>query len=154
MGPSALRIEQARARMSLIRPRVLWAKRPRRRGLRAEAAEVSISWNSSTPPRVVLPFSMLKGNLRLPKVLDVAPNPANDLVLESTQGKLQPTALSRCSANLLQEVLRQLQLQLSSNAPQIWVSKGTRILIRGGCPSVFLGNTLGLFPFALGLGPG
>ena len=148
MEPSALRIEHAHARMSLIRPRVLWAKRPRRRGLRAE---VSISWNSSTPPRVVLPFSMLKDNLRLPKVLDVAPNPANDLVLESTQGKLQPTALSRCSANLLQEVLWQLQLQPSSNAPQIRVSKG---IIRGGCQSLFLGNTLGLFPFALGLGSG
>ena len=46
---------------------------------------------------------MLKGSLRLPRVLDVAPNPANDLVLESTYGKVRPRALSRCSANLPQE---------------------------------------------------
>ena len=51
MEPSSLRIEQAHVRISLISPKVLWAKRLRRRGLRAG---VSISWLSSTPPRVVL----------------------------------------------------------------------------------------------------
>ena len=47
---------------------------------------------------------MLNGNLRFPKVLDVEPKPANDLVLESTQGKLKPKALRRFSANLPQAV--------------------------------------------------
>ena len=67
---------------------------------------------------------MLKGNLRLFKVLDVAPSPANDLVLEPTQGKVRPRALSRCSANLPQEMLWhvELQLQPSSKAPHTWVS--------------------------------
>ena len=54
---------------------------------------------------VVSPFAMLSGNLRFPKVLDVEPKPANDLVLESTQGKLKPKALRRFSANLPQAVL-------------------------------------------------
>ena len=40
MEPSALRIAQVHVCMSLVRPRVLWANRLRRRGLRAE---VSIS---------------------------------------------------------------------------------------------------------------
>ena len=39
-----------------------------------------------------VPLAMLNGNLRFPRVLDVAPKPANDLVLESTQGKLKPKA--------------------------------------------------------------
>ena len=47
-----------------------------------------------------VPLAMLNGNLRFPRVLDVAPKPANDLVLESTQGKLKPKALRRTSANL------------------------------------------------------
>ena len=60
---------------------------------------------------------MLNGSLRLPKVLDVAPNPANDLVLESTHGKVRPRALSRCSANLPQETEWHVELQPSSKAP-------------------------------------
>ena len=110
---------------------------------------------------VVSPFAMLNGNLRFPKVLDVEPKPANDLVLESTQGKLKPKALKRLSANLPQAVLWQVELQPSSRAPHMRVSEGTRgrlsILTRSPlevdtAPAMLRGNTIGWL-FHLPLGP-
>ena len=64
---------------------------------------------------------MLNGNLRLPRVLDVEPNSANDLVFESTQGKLKPKALRRLSVDLPPAVLWQVELQPSSRAPHMRV---------------------------------
>ena len=78
---------------------------------------MSISWLSNIPPMLVSPFSVLKGSLRLPKVLEVAPKPANDLVLLSTQRKLRPNALRRASADLPQAALWHVELHPSSSAP-------------------------------------
>ena len=131
--PSASRMWQVHAFMSLIRPNVLCAKRLRRRGLRAE---VSISWLSSTPPRVVLPFSTLKGNLRFPRVFEVDPNPAKDLVLASTQGKLRPRALSLLSASLPQATLWHVELYtLHLVHPTRALHPGATYLLRVDCLS-------------------
>ena len=140
--------EQVHVFMSLMSPKVLWAIRL-----------------SNRAPMVVSPFSMLNGNLRFPKVLDVEPKPANDLVLESTQGKLKPKALKRLSANLPQAVLWQVELQPSSRAPHMRVSEGSHILTRGRlsiltrsplevdpAPAMLRGNTIGWL-FHLPLGP-
>ena len=106
---------------------------------------------------------MLNGNQHLPRVLDVEPTPANDLVLESNQGKLKPKASRRFSVNLPQAVLWQVELQASSRAPHTWVWEGSHMLTRGRlsplevdpAPAMLRGNTLGwFFPFPLGFGFG
>ena len=89
------------------------------------------------------------------------PTPANDLVLESTQGKLKPKASRRFSVNLPQAVLWQVELQASSRAPHTWVWEGSHMLTRGRLsplevdpsPCNVAGEHLG-FPFPLGFGFG